>query len=119
MRTLVIAVVLGTLVLGRPLPGHAQPGREFGLGVLSAGANLFYVPAKLLTAVGGLALGGLAGFLTGGDQRAAYGVMVPAATGTFILGPANLAGTEPIQFFGSDYADTPSRSADATEGRGI
>ena len=118
MRTLLIAVVLGTLVLGRPVPGRAQPGREFGLGVLSAGANLFYVPAKLITAVGGLALGGLTGFLTGGDTRAAYAVWVPAASGTFILRPSNLEGTEPIEFFGSDYADRPS-TAQGMTGRSV
>ena len=119
MRTVLIAVVLGMLVLGRPTPGHAQSGREFGLAVLSAGANLFYIPAKIITAFGGLALGGMTGVLTGGDTRAAYAVWVPTASGTYILRPSNLEGTEPIEFFGSDYADRPSKNGEATQGTGI
>ena len=119
MRRVLVVVVLGMFVLGRPVPGRAQPGAEFGLAVGAAGANLLYIPAKVITAIGGLALGGMTGLLTGGDTRAAYAVWVPAASGTFLLTPSNLDGTEPIEFFGSDYADRPSKGTGVTEGRGI
>ena len=33
---------------------------------------------------------------------------VPAAGGTYLITPANLAGTQPLEFFGSDYSDSPS-----------
>ena len=119
MRRVLVVLVLGMLVLGRPVPGRAQPGAEFGLAVGAAGANLLYVPAKVITAIGGLALGGMTGLLTGGDTRAAYAIWVPTAGGTFLLTPNNLDGTEPIEFFGSDYADRPSKGTGVTEGRGI
>ena len=119
MRRVLVVVVLGMLVLGRPVPGRAQPGAVFGLAVGAAGANLLYLPAKVITAIGGLVLGGMTGVLTGGDTRAAYAVWVPAASGTFILTPNNLDGTEPIEFFGSDYTDRPSTTTGVSEGRGI
>jgi len=119
MRRVLVVVVLGILLLGRPVPGRAQPGAEFGLAIGAAAANLVYTPVKVITAFGGLALGGMTGLLTGGDVRAAYAVWVPAASGTFMLTPNNLDGTEPIEFFGSDYADRPSKGAAVTEARGI
>ena len=41
----------------------------------------------------------------------AYAVWVPAATGTYVVTPSNLDGTEPLEFFGDDYYDTPSPAA--------
>src|SRR5438876_296179 len=78
---------------------------------VAAAANLLYLPAKTLVAIGGLGVGALTGLLTGGDIRAAYAVWVPAAGGTFLLTPAHFEGTRPIEFFGSDYADRPSTNA--------
>ncbi|HJQ84231.1 MAG TPA: hypothetical protein VKA21_09160 [Candidatus Binatia bacterium] len=87
---------------------HYTPASEFGLAVGAAAANLLYTPAKTVLAVGGLAVGAFTGLLTGGDVRAAYAIWVPAASGTFFLRPANLDGSEPIDFLGADYEDTPS-----------
>jgi hypothetical protein len=109
----VMSVLVIALVCGRPCPAratHTQAG-ELGLAVSSAVANVVYVPAKAVVALGGLFVGGLAGFLTGGDQRSAYALWVPAASGTYFLTPAHLEGAEPIEFFGSDYADRPSTAA--------
>src|SRR5262249_9826395 len=55
--------------------------------------------------------------LTGGDTRAAYAVMVPAASGTYFLRPSNLDGSEPVEFLGTDYGDVPS-SRNASTGWG-
>jgi len=44
---------------------------------------------------------------------------VPAASGTYLLTPAHLEGTVPIEFFGSDYADQVSGSSTTGEGSGI
>jgi hypothetical protein len=119
MRRVLVALVLLGGVLGRPAPLRAQsPVVEFGLAVGAAGANLVYLPVKGVVALGGLVLGALTGALTGGDVRAAYAVWVPAASGTYLLTPAHLEGTVPIEFFGSDYADRPSTAVMA-EGAGI
>jgi len=121
MKSLVIGLVLTTAVLGSTRSGAMEytPGSEFGLGVGAAASNLIYTPAKVVVAVAGLGLGGMVGFLTGGDVRSAYAVLVPAASGTYFLTASNLDGSEPIEFFGSDYADTPSVSAAAQEAGGI
>src|SRR5205823_14429438 len=108
MPRLTVLTVVFSLVLaldGQPaLATHSQAG-EAGLAVGAAAANLLYLPAKTLVAIGGLGVGALTGLLTGGDIRAAYAVWVPAAGGTFMLTPAHFEGTRPIEFFGSDYAD--------------
>ena len=119
MRRALVVIVLATLVIGRPVPARAHHDVEFGLAMEAAALNIVYTPAKFLTAIGGLALGGLTGLLTGGDTRAAYAVWAPTASGTFMLTPAHLEGKRPIEFFGSDYADRPSDASGPVEGRGI
>ena len=113
MPKIVAILALALLVVGRPAVGRAtlSPGEEFGLSLASAASNLLYIPAKVIVAAVGLPVGAVSGLLAGGDVRAAYAVWVPAASGTFFLRPANLDGTEPIEFFGSEYADLPSRGA--------
>ncbi len=120
MRRVLVALVLLGIVLGRPAPLRAHnAAAELGLAVGAAAGNLVYLPVKGIVALGGLVLGGVTGALTGGDVRAAYAIWVPAASGTYLLTPAKLEGTEPIEFFGSDYADQPSTAATAVEGGGI
>ena len=120
MRRLLVALLLVGVVLGRPAPLRAHCAvAELGLAVGAAAGNLVYLPVKTVVAISGLALGALTGVLTGGDVRAAYAVWVPAASGTYLLTPAHLEGTVPIEFFGSDYADQSSRAAGAAEGAGI
>jgi hypothetical protein len=104
-----LTIALGAMLIARPAAAQeTSPGEEFGLAVGAAAANIFYTPAKVVVALGGLVLGAFTGVFTGGDVRAAYAVWVPAAGGTYLLRPSHLDGTELIEFFGSDYADTPS-----------
>lgn len=120
MRSVRAAVAL-TVCLGQGPAWAKQPLRseEFGYSLASVGLNLFYVPAKCLLAMGGLFLGSFTGLATGGSTRAAYGVWVPATSGTYVITPAHLDGSEPIKFFGTDYADRPSAAGRGTEGTGI
>jgi len=117
-RMLVMAAVLVLLLVGRPATTHAATdgGQEFGKAIAAAALDLVYTPAKVLTAVVGLPIGAMTGILTGGDVRAAYAVWVPTASGTYFITPASLEGAEQVQFFGSDYADQPSASAEADKG---
>src|SRR5919201_5345537 len=110
-RSVLAGLLLVGVVLGRPMTGAAHvrtPGQEFGLAVGAAASNILYVPAKVVVAAGGLLLGSLTGFLTGGNVGAAYAVWVPTASGTFLLTPDHLDGTREVLFFGNDYADRPS-----------
>jgi hypothetical protein len=119
MRKLVVGLSLAAFVLGRAIPGQAQPttpGEEVGLSIGATALNFLYLPAKVVVAIGGFIVGGIAGVATGGDTRAAYALWVPTLSGTWLLRPANMQGTEPIQFFGTDYADTPSSYPSKADG---
>jgi hypothetical protein len=121
MQRLLIILMFTAVVLGRPVSAraHDQPGADFGLAIGAAASNLLYTPAKVVMATAGLAVGAVTGMLTGGDVRSAYAIWVPAASGTYFLTAANLEGTEPIEFMGSDYADRPSPGSAAAEAGGI
>jgi hypothetical protein len=117
-RTLSMVAVLVLLLVGRPAVSHATTdgGQEFSKAIAAAALDLVYTPAKVLTAIVGLPIGAITGILTGGDVRSAYAVWVPTGSGTYFITPANLEGREPVQFFGSDYADQPSMSVEADKG---
>ena len=111
-RCLVIALTVAALLLGRPTQGRAATqADEVSWSLGAAAFNIVYIPAKLVVAGCGLVAGAAAGVLTLGNQRAAYAFWVPAAGGTSVLRPEHLADEERVQFFGSDYADTPSEFA--------
>jgi hypothetical protein len=107
------------LGLALATPAHAQPptaeaparaptqGEEVFFSVLATAANIFYVPLKVAIALVAMPAGGFAGFASGGDARTAYAIWVPALGGTFFLTNSILDGSQPFEFFGSDYADQP------------
>ncbi len=120
VRRWLAASVMVALMLGRPATSSAREvtqGEEAGYALAAVGLNLVYVPAKALVALGGGIVGSVVGLLTGGDTRSAYAIWVPTASGTYMLNAANVDGSEPIQFWGTDYADEPSPAA-AREGEG-
>lgn len=109
MRNVVAGVMGGlALLLATAGPVGAQDWAEFGRSIALIPLNLFYIPTKAMVAAIGLPIGGLAGVTTAGSVRAAYGVWVPTASGSWVVRPSNLDGTRPLEFFGSDYADTPA-----------
>ena len=120
MRSVLVTLLLLGAVAARPAPVRAHcAAAEAGLALGAAAGNVVYLPAKVIVAIGGLALGTVTGLLTGGDVGSAYAVWVPAASGTYFLRPAMLDGTEPLEFFGSDYADQASASSTSVESSGI
>ena len=111
LRRIVTAGLLG-VALTAASPAHAlTQGEEAGFALLSATANVLYVPAKTIACAVSMPVGALAGWLTGGDERSAYAVWVPMAGGTWFLTPAHMEGRTPIEFIGADYADRPSTVA--------
>jgi hypothetical protein len=106
-RLIAAAVLLGLVVTTRPAGATTQL-EEAGRAAASIGLNIFYVPAKAVMAIVGLVTGGFVGFATGGDERAAYAIWVPTASGTWFVTPDQVDGSKPIEFFGSDYSDKPS-----------
>jgi hypothetical protein len=109
IRAALLAVVLG--LASATSAREITQAEEAAYAVLATGANLFYVPAKILVAVAAIPVGGLAGAFSGGDARTAYAIWVPAMGGTYFLTNGHMDGSEPIEFFGYDYDDqlAPSR----------
>jgi len=108
-RLLGTALLAVALSLGSAMPARAlTQAEEAGFAVIATGANIFWVPAKLVVAAVAMPVGGIAGALSGGDARTAYAIWVPALGGTFFLTNGHLDGSKPIEFLGSDYPDRPS-----------
>jgi hypothetical protein len=72
----------------------------------------------VVVAAVGLPVGAVAGFLNGGDTRAAYAIWVPTAGGNYFLTADMMDGRQPVEFFGSDYADRPGRYGQTHHGSG-
>ena len=110
MRKTIAGFVLATSLVIAPCLARADsPGAEIGFSALAAVSNLFYTPAKVVVAGVGLVTGAFAGFLNGGDTRAAYAFWVPMAGGRYFLTADQMNGRVPVEFLGDDYADRPSR----------
>lgn len=116
MRSLVAGLLLGGMVLTQPAPASAvDAGSEAGWTLLAFASNLVYVPTKTIVASVGLVTGAIVGLVNGGDERSAYALWVPMASGTYILTPCHFTGCRPFEFWGRDYADTPSLRAHDTD----
>jgi hypothetical protein len=108
MRRLVIALSLCTFLSpGMSLAQQAAPSMqgEFARGVASPVLSVVYFPVKLAVGITGALLGGISGWATGGNQRAAEGIWVPMTGGSYFITPETLDGTKPfLPFDGGPYA---------------
>ena len=113
MRRASITLLLMAVLAGSPAGAQDRDqGRDFGLAGAAAVANVLYTPPKLVTAAGGLVLGGITGLFTGLNERSMYAVWTPTLTGTYFLTPAHFEGKLPIEFFGSRYPRSLDCGAD-------
>jgi len=100
---IVVAGLLSpSLGVAHPPPGRT-PGGEFVRGVVAPTLSVVYFPVKFGVSVVGAALGGVSGFLTGGNDRAAEGIWHPTVGGTYFITPAILEGE--CRFLPFDYGD--------------
>jgi hypothetical protein len=81
---------------------------EFGYGVGSVVANLFYMPAKVTYAGFGLLTGGLGWVFSGGRADVANNILYPAIGGNWVVTPSNLKGTDPLYFVGAPPPEPPA-----------
>lgn len=99
------------------VPAASQAGssgeitKQAGLGVGSALVSLVYTPVKIVYALGGLVVGGLAWVFSGGDNHVAEVVLTPSLLGDYVVTPKQLVGDDTIEFFGRD-PDYQSGQAD-------
>jgi hypothetical protein len=100
---IVVAGLLSpSLGIAHPPPGRT-PGGEFARGVAAPVLSAVYFPVKFGVSVAGAFLGGVSGFLTGGDDRAAEGIWHPTVGGTYFITPATLTGES--RFLPFDHGD--------------
>jgi hypothetical protein len=95
-------------------PGEGMPA-EGGLGFGAAVATLIYGPAKIVYALGGTVVGGLAWAFSGGDADVAWTVLTPSVRGDYVITRDHLTGERPIEFFGRspEYQPEPREVASA------
>lgn len=106
MRRTAVALFLGSLLAVAPVQRAAAEDnylQEFGWGMAAIGTNLFYIPAKMLYAVGGGIVGTLGFGLTLGNLEAAHAIWSPTLGGTWILSPEMMRGKKPVLFSGETY----------------
>jgi len=99
-----MAVALGGMLLGTSAVVQAEENqfaRDFGMGLGASGANLLYMPTKIVYATLGGVTGGFAYALTGGNLDAARKVWTPSMGGTYVVTPTMLLGEEKVMFSGT------------------
>ncbi len=96
-RFIMVFVVMVGLLLPTLAPAQEQKplGSEFAKSWTSV-LNLVYFPIKLSVALVGAPIGGAAGLLTGGNERAAEGIWRPTVGGTYFITPEVIEGSEPF-----------------------
>jgi hypothetical protein len=102
---------IGLLTVLLPTVGQAQPAGRTKSGEMARGlflpvVNAVWFPVKFGTGVAGAVLGGVSGFMTGGNERAAQGIWRPMTGGTYFITPEVWEGERPFLPF--NYGPTPS-----------
>ncbi len=87
-----------TAMLVAPATALAGYTEDAGMGTATVGANLLYVPAKLVYATLGGITGGFAYVLTGANYEVAERVWTPSLGGNYVVTPDHLRGSQPLYF---------------------
>ncbi len=103
LLVLVLICACSGTVLAQTKEPEGSTWGDAGWGVLTVGANLFYVPAKVLYAGAGAVTGGLAYALTVGDRDTAEKIWAPSLGGNYVVTPSMVRGDDPVHFSGPDY----------------
>lgn len=77
---------------------YHSAGAEWGMGVASTILSIFYTPVRLTVGIVGAGLGGVEGWLTGGDLRTARSMWRPTVEGDYFIRPDHLDRTERYEF---------------------
>jgi hypothetical protein len=111
MKRLVVGLAVAAL-LWPMSSGAEQPtsstASEFGLALLTPLVNVVYFPVKLAVGVVGAALGGISGWATGGDERAAEGIWRPMTGGTYWITPGMMRGETQFMPLNGESYTSPS-----------
>jgi hypothetical protein len=105
LQTVTILTVVALLIAlaGNTAVASAEdPQSPSGAGLQAASwlATVPYGAAKVVYAVSGGLVGGLAWVMTGGNTEIAKAIWSPTMTGHYIVQPKNLTGDQPLHFVG-------------------
>jgi hypothetical protein len=108
-KSILLGALLLVLCMAQPAQAQAQEsyGKQFGWGMAAIGANLFYIPGKLVYAALGGFTGSMGYLLSAGNFEAAQKIWSPTVGGTYVLTPSMLRGEEPIFFAGESHESPP------------
>jgi hypothetical protein len=110
IRALLPALALATLLWLHPFPARADTSAaEAGVGIAAGLCSLVYAPVKIVYALGGGMVGGLAWLLSGGDSAVSEPIFTASMRGNYVVTPANLKGTEDLEFIGRRPTDRQLR----------
>ena len=98
LRKWILASVVSPLLLAAASSSQADYLSDAGMGVLTLGSNVLYVPAKLSYAVLGGVTGSFAYVLTGSNYQVAERIWTPSIGGDYVLTTDHLRGQETIRF---------------------
>ena len=123
--TIAAAVVAVSLACA-PSPAVARDSNskeassDFGIGVVTALANIVYMPVKVTYGVMGGITGGFAYVLSGANRNVAEGVWVPSLGGDYVLTTDHMTGREQVHFNGvrDENAFQSASNGDGTLGEG-
>jgi hypothetical protein len=105
-RTSFTAAVLAASLVLSAVPSEARDSNskeassDFGIGVVTALANVVYMPVKVVYGVMGGVTGGFAYVLSGANRDVAEGVWVPSLGGDYVLTTDHMTGREQVHFNG-------------------
>ncbi|MCG8590133.1 MAG: hypothetical protein MJE66_12650 [Proteobacteria bacterium] len=101
-RRIAVATVLATAFALAPMAASAEgtTGQQFVQGGGAALCSLVYGPAKMIYALGGSLIGGLAWVFSGGDDASAKPIWDASLRGDYVITPAMLRGEGGPEFIG-------------------
>lgn len=121
-----VALALGASLSATPVKADEASAShsaedETGLGIAAGLVTLVYTPAKVLYALGGGAIAGMAYLASAGDQDVTEPILTPSLRGDYFVTPEHLKGERSLEFFGRSphgSAATPpvSSSGDGLDG---
>jgi hypothetical protein len=115
-RSALIALIAAVMIASTPGIARAEnAGVEFGIGTACALSNLIYGPVKIVYALGGAVVSGLAWGLSAGDTDVARPIWETAMRGDYVIQPAHLRDRKPLEFFGRSPAHRRAMELDPPE----
>jgi hypothetical protein len=118
MRKATITLAMALVLVGEGGPAIAEDdsGTVVGAGLQAASwlATVPYGAVKIVYAIGGGVVGGLAWLMTAGNMTIAKAIWEPTMTGHYIVEPRNLTGEKPLHFMGAPSEYPSPASPDTT-----